>query len=205
MKYPIHEIFYSLQGEGMYAGVPMAFIRLSGCNIDCDFCDTDHSMTEELTVDEILQRIGMYPTRHVVITGGEPLIHDLHELTYALNTNLWITHLETNGTLHSGGGKFGGGNFDWVAVSPKGVVLSSETLMRCNEIKFLVGLPDWEDQMHTILRMFPNELCNTHKMLMPIADGHTVSEQNTKKAIQYCLDWSDFRLCIQMHKYVKVP
>ena len=83
----VNEIFYSLQGEGRYTGTAAIFVRLAGCNMRCDFCDTQHEAYVELTEDEIARQTAKYPARHVVVTGGEPtlqltrsLVDKLHEL-----------------------------------------------------------------------------------------------------------------------------
>ena len=73
-KYKINEIFYSLQGEGYFTGVPAIFIRFSGCNLRCPFCDTDHHSYTEMTAEEIAQAISEYPAETIILTGGEPTL-----------------------------------------------------------------------------------------------------------------------------------
>ena len=68
----VNEIFYSLQGEGRYTGTPAVFVRFSGCNLACDFCDTTHQSGTEMSEDEIIENICRFPAGHVVLTGGEP-------------------------------------------------------------------------------------------------------------------------------------
>jgi len=208
MKYPIAEMFYSLKGEGLYTGMPMSFIRLAGCNLDCEFCDTDYNLTGELTIDEILTHIKKVETKHVVITGGEPLIHDLDSLVNRLHHEGFIIHLETNGTL-----PLQGLTFNWIAVSPKGVAIDSTVIEEFNEIKFLVGLPGWELIVDTLMKKYPNYLGNRLKMVMPIAKSikegdrsiTDISQENTELAINYCLEHPEFRFCAQVHKYIGVP
>src|SRR5271165_3361418 len=82
----ISEIFYSIQGEGELTGVPSAFIRTSGCNLRCSWCDTKYASwaTEgkEMSIDEIVSEVGHFPTEHVVVTGGEPMVaRGIHQLT----------------------------------------------------------------------------------------------------------------------------
>ncbi len=103
---PINELFYSLQGEGRLAGVPSVFVRTSGCNLRCWFCDSYHTSWEPthawLDVDAIIEEIEQYEAAdHVVLTGGEPMIHDASEtLLERLNDRGYHTTVETNGTIY---------------------------------------------------------------------------------------------------------
>ena len=128
----INDIFYSLQGEGRHTGRAAIFIRFSGCNLACSFCDTDFSdyreMTDEQIVEEVLKMVpdkdGEYPM--IVLTGGEPtlqvdekLIDLLHERGFRL------VAMESNGTKNPPA------NLDWLTVSPKKNVM----VKRCQELK----------------------------------------------------------------------
>jgi 7-carboxy-7-deazaguanine synthase len=96
----VNEIFYSLQGESSYSGWPCAFIRLTGCNLRCAYCDTQYAFYEgaEMSVAEILQEIAAYPTRLVLVTGGEPMLQaSVHELFEKLIGNGYTVLLETGG------------------------------------------------------------------------------------------------------------
>lgn len=100
----ISEIFHSIQGEGKLAGVPSVFVRTSGCNLRCVWCDTPYTSWEPegepLSVDVILDRVAEYSTHHVVLTGGEPMIDaDVVELTHRLTGNGYHTTIETAGTV----------------------------------------------------------------------------------------------------------
>ncbi len=101
---PINELFESLQGEGMLAGVPSVFIRTSGCNLRCWFCDSYHTSWEPthawMSLDEILEAVGEFDATHVVLTGGEPLIHEeALELICRLSERGYHITVETNGTI----------------------------------------------------------------------------------------------------------
>jgi 7-carboxy-7-deazaguanine synthase len=98
----VNEIFYSIQGESSYAGQPCAFIRLTGCNLRCSYCDSDYAFLGgmELSVAEILQEIGEYPTRLVLVTGGEPMLQSaVYELFSALLERGYTVLLETGGQV----------------------------------------------------------------------------------------------------------
>lgn len=115
----INEIFYSLQGEGSLAGVPSVFVRLGGCPLRCGWCDTKYAWSEsageEMTIDAIRAKVLSYETRHVVITGGEPMVHvELGALLEAIaDPSLHIT-IETSGIAFVGGLKC-----DLMSISPK--------------------------------------------------------------------------------------
>src|SRR5205814_4340334 len=100
----IAEIFYSIQGEGILAGVPSAFVRTSGCNLRCWFCDTPYTSWnpegEELAVAAIVDRVSLFPTQHVVLTGGEPLLApQLEELCRSLRERRMHITIETAATV----------------------------------------------------------------------------------------------------------
>lgn len=116
---PINEVFYSLQGEGKLAGVPTVFVRTSGCNLRCWFCDSYHTSWEPthawMAIDEIVEEVAEYPEAdHVVLTGGEPLLHDASvELLARLGAAGYHTTVETNGTIYRDA------DIDLASISPK--------------------------------------------------------------------------------------
>ncbi|MWV39330.1 7-carboxy-7-deazaguanine synthase QueE [Natrialba sp. INN-245] len=117
-RLPINELFCSLQGEGTLAGVPSAFVRTSGCNLRCWFCDSSHTSWEPthawLGLEEILAEVESYGIDHVVLTGGEPLIHDRSvDLLEKFADKGYHTTVETNGTIYRDA------PIDLASISPK--------------------------------------------------------------------------------------
>ena len=115
---PINELFCSLQGEGRLAGVPSVFVRTSGCNLRCWFCDSYHTSWEPTgdwySVEELVAAVGEYDADHVVVTGGEPLVHDATvDLLATLDEQGYHITVETNGTIHVDA------PIDLASVSPK--------------------------------------------------------------------------------------
>ena len=104
----ISEIFYSIQGEGELTGVPSVFVRTSGCNLRCNWCDTPYASWnpegQQMTVEEILAAIATHPAKHVVLTGGEPMIAPgIHELAFHLQERGYHITIETAATVRPGG------------------------------------------------------------------------------------------------------
>jgi 7-carboxy-7-deazaguanine synthase len=98
----INEIFYSIQGEGLLAGTPTIFLRTTGCNLRCSFCDTKYAYSEgtEMTLEEILKKIKEYPSKNICITGGEPLLQqETTTLIDILIDKKYMICLETNGSI----------------------------------------------------------------------------------------------------------
>ena len=117
MKYPVMEQFQTLQGEGIFAGHSAYFIRLGGCDVGCVWCDVkdswDASAHPQLELEDILEKVKNSPSRIVVITGGEPTMHDLKPLCDGIKSLGKNTHIETAGT------NIIEGDLDWVCLSPK--------------------------------------------------------------------------------------
>lgn len=109
----VNEIFYSLQGEGYWTGTPAVFIRFSGCNLKCPFCDTNHQPYVEMTEEEIMDEVKKYPADLVVITGGEPALQLNNKMVELLHNAEKTVAVETNGTKELP--KW----VDWITVSPK--------------------------------------------------------------------------------------
>ena len=115
---PVNELFYSLQGEGTLVGTPSVFVRTSGCNLRCWFCDSYHTSWEPtgawLSVDDVIERVAEFDADHVVLTGGEPLVHEASvDLLDRLSARGYHTTVETNGTIYRDAA------IDLASVSPK--------------------------------------------------------------------------------------
>ncbi len=136
----INEIFYSLQGEGLRQGEPTVFIRLSGCNLKCDFCDTQYAWENglDMSVDQICNEVEdirrFHPSRWICITGGEPLFQDISSLTQQLKADKWKIQVETNGIIYKNL------TVDWYTVSPKPeeYFVHSEYTNSAKEVKLVV-------------------------------------------------------------------
>ena len=129
------ETFYSIQGEGFYAGRPAHFIRLGGCDVGCGWCDVkeswDHGEHEIINVNKIVS--GVNNEGIVVVTGGEPLMWDMNILTKELKKNKNSVHLETSGA-HDVSGKW-----DWICLSPKRKKLPKPEIYKlANELKVII-------------------------------------------------------------------
>lgn len=109
----IKEIFYSLQGEGAFTGRPAVFVRFSGCNLACPFCDTDFKGGEAYTEDTLIGALEEFPCKFIVFTGGEPTLQLTESLIAKLHKRGYYLAMETNGTRPYPKG------IDWVTVSPK--------------------------------------------------------------------------------------
>ena len=134
--YRVNEIFYSLQGEGFWTGTPMVFVRFSGCNLRCPFCDTDHREGRPMRVEEIVQAVRAAGScKRVCLTGGEPLLQLDRELVDALHQAGYTLHLETNGTRPVPEG------VDWVTLSPKEDFVSGGKVVveKADELKLVLA------------------------------------------------------------------
>lgn len=201
MRYPIAETFVSLQGEGQWTGHSMFFIRFSGCNLNCDFCDTDFTEKKKLSEYDLLQLADDAGVGRIVLTGGEPTLRKLKPLCNLLKKNGYMIHIETNGTNPISGWT------DWITVSPKNTDLDPATMQCANEVKFLCGLPKWKTLIEKIRSRYE---INCKFLLMPIALGkhdrywnrteRDLIKENAQNAIQYCLEHPEFTFCPQMHK-----
>lgn len=187
---PVNEIFYSIQGEGQWIGKPMAFIRLSGCNLNCSFCDTKHKKNKKMSYEQILKTLDKWPCSRVCITGGEPCLHTIEPLLSLLHQKGLKVHLETNGTLPLPI------NCDWITWSPKGLE-DWPPYFSIKEVKFLCGIKDWEKIIKKLERQYGIDW-NPLWWLQPIG------LEWEKVAYQYCLEHPWISYSCQIHKKIEV-
>lgn len=188
--YKINEIFYSLQGEGFYTGTPSVFVRFSGCNLSCPFCDTDHNQGVMMTADEIAAAVNAYPASHVVLTGGEPSLFVDDELTAAFQGH--FIAMETNGTHPVAAG------VDWITMSPKSDFVdgAEPVLTECDELKLVYTGQNLDRYASFAAR---------HHFLQPCDYGDAGKNRLLlKECIQACLDNPVWRLSLQTHKYLDI-
>lgn len=130
----VNDIFYSLQGEGRNTGRAAVFIRLAGCNLRCPFCDTEFNDYREMSDEDIIAAIVPWPSRFVVLTGGEPTLQVDDAFIALLHANGYEVAMETNGTRPAPAAT------DWLTVSPKEAFTGGKgrlAVTRCNELKCL--------------------------------------------------------------------
>jgi len=176
----INEIFYSIQGEGFFTGTPAIFIRFSGCNLNCDFCDTQHHDGEMMSKEDILAKITGYPSCHLILTGGEPaLFIDFEFVQFFKNAGYFI-QIETNGTCPLPQ------NIDWVTCSPKEKLL----LQEADELKVV-----YTGQNLLEFENFKAQHC----YLQPC------SMTNTAEVVDYVKSNPQWKLSVQQHKLLDIP
>lgn len=195
MLYSINEIFYSIQGEGRNTGMPAWFVRLAGCNLKCDFCDTDFSEKMKRTAEGILQCISPSPCKNVIITGGEPTIQDLKPLLKLLKHHGYYVAIETNGTNSLLQYRIEG-LLDWVTVSPKAAPVQVNIEVDCliDEIKIV-----WPNQLVFNQSQFVQA---KYYYIQPCDDEFLAT--NTAEAIEVVKNNPKWRLSIQMQKVLKI-
>ena len=195
------EHFYTLQGEGFHQGRAAYFVRLGGCDVGCVWCDVkdswDANAHPKMTVDEIVNTVinNSSPKKGlVVITGGEPLMHDLTQLTTSLQTAGFETNIETSGAYPLSG------NWNWICLSPKKFKAPLPSVIPfANELKVVVfNKSDFEWAEKYAAQVSP--ACKLY--LQPEWDKASIV---TPMIIEYIKQHPEWELSLQIHKYIHVP
>ncbi|MBA4139561.1 MAG: 7-carboxy-7-deazaguanine synthase QueE [Segetibacter sp.] len=197
-KLPVMEAFYTIQGEGFHQGRAAYFIRLAGCNVNCFWCDVKESWDADkhpkISVDNIVQQACAVPARLAVITGGEPLMHNLDELTYQLQSEGFETNIETSGSFPLSG------TWNWICISPKKFKPpTAEALHHANELKVVIYNKNdfaWAESHANQVK----ENCKLY--LQPEWEKAPVI---TPSIIDYIKQNPKWELSLQIHKYINVP
>ena len=196
----INEIFYSLQGEGHHEGYPSVFVRFSGCNLDCPFCDTRHEEGIFMDDDAIVRAINLYSADWIVLTGGEPALWIDNDFVHLLKraTGKKIA-IETNGTRPVPE------SIDWVTVSPKsglaGVENANIEVKHANEIK-VVDLGQNLDQYFDLP-------CKGEDTIMYLQPCYVPDEEQFKRnrlsTVSRVLANPKWTLSVQLHRFLDIP
>ncbi len=195
---PVMEHFYTLQGEGFHQGKAAYFIRLGGCDVGCVWCDVKDSWDADkhpkLKVESLKLKVKETPAEIVVVTGGEPLMYNLDELTNELRSAGLKTHIETSGAYPLSG------SWDWICLSPKKFKAPlPEVLPHANELKVIIFNKsdfDWAEKYAALVSS------NCKLYLQPEWDK---ASQMTPLIIEYIKANPKWELSLQIHKYINVP
>lgn len=195
---PVMEQFYTIQGEGFHQGRAAYFIRLAGCDVGCVWCDVkeswDKSKHPSKPVGDIIAPLDNIASKLVIITGGEPLMYDLGELTRSLQMNGFETNIETSGAYPLSG------TWNWICVSPKKFKAPlPEVLEKADELKVVIFHPsdfEWAEKHAAMVK--PG--CKLY--LQPEWDKAAAI---TPSIIDYIKENPKWTLCLQIHKYINVP
>ena len=197
-RLPVMEAFYTLQGEGIHQGKAAFFIRLAGCDVGCHWCDVKESWDESihplLFTDDIVAEASSYPARLVVITGGEPLLHNLDTLTQKLKVAGFEVNIETSGSSAFSG------QFDWICLSPKKFKAPTEEAYKlAHELKVIV-------YNHTDLQWAEQEAAKVSpdcKLLLQ--PEWSKREKMMPLIIEYVKANPKWMVSLQTHKYMDIP
>jgi len=195
---PVMEHFYTLQGEGFHQGKAAYFIRLAGCDVGCVWCDVkeswDLSKHPLYTTNQLVDFVQQTPARIVVITGGEPLMHNLTKLTAELQESGLQTHIETSGAYPLTG------SLNWICLSPKKFKAPlPEVVKKADELKVVIYHKsdfDWAEKYAAQV----SAQCKLY--LQPEWDK---AAEVTPLIIDYIKTHPQWQLSLQVHKYINVP
>ena len=195
---PLMEHFYTIQGEGFHQGKAAYFIRLAGCDVGCVWCDVKESWKTDhhpvCSVLSIIEAVQTTPAKVCVITGGEPLMHNLDYLTLSLKEIGKATHIETSGAHPLSG------HWDWICLSPKKFMAPlPEFYPLANELKIIIYNQsdfDWAEtyasKMSENCKLFLQPEWSRESKMLP-------------EIIRYVKDNPRWQISLQTHKYMQIP
>lgn len=192
------EHFYTIQGEGYYQGRAAYFVRLGGCDVGCPWCDVkeswDASIHPQMSVAEIVAEIVDSGAKICVITGGEPLMYDLNELTTALRNNNIRSHVETSGAYPARG------VFDWITVSPKRYKPPVDSILPlASELKVVINHRNdfrWAES-------YAAKVSADCKLYL--SPEWEQQEEMAPEMIEYVKEHQQWEISLQIHKYLSIP
>lgn len=195
---PLMEAFYTIQGEGYHQGKAAYFIRLGGCDVGCHWCDVKESWDAEkfpgIMVEEIVKEASRFPGKMAVVTGGEPLMHNLNYLTGQLHLKGFQTNIETSGAYPLSG------TWDWICLSPKKFKAPlPEVVSRANELKVIIYNKSdfkWAESF------LPHINASCKLYLQP---EWSRSEEMIPLLVDYVKDNPQWEVSLQLHKYMNIP
>ena len=195
---PLMEEFYTIQGEGYNTGKAAYFIRLGGCDVGCHWCDVKESWDAELhaltPALQIVENAGKYPSKAVVVTGGEPLIYNLDFLTGKLKEKGIKTFIETSGAYPLSG------YWDWICLSPKKFKAPQlKVVQMANELKVIIfNKSDFE-----FAEQNAKLVSNTCKLYLQ--PEWSKSKEMTPLIVAYVMDNPHWEISLQTHKFLNIP
>jgi 7-carboxy-7-deazaguanine synthase len=195
---PVVEIFPTIQGEGFHTGKGAVFIRLAGCDICCNWCDSkeswDAGQWPGMDPEEIMLQTDRFAIRDVIVSGGEPLQHDLTHLTSLLKEKGFRTFLETSGAYPLTG------EWYWICLSPKKNALPLPSIYElASELKMVI-VTETDFARAEQCRSLVSGSC-----LLYLQPEWSVREKIIPEITAYILKNPDWMLSLQSHKYIGIP
>lgn len=198
MPLPVMESFYTIQGEGYWQGSAAYFIRLGGCDVGCVWCDVKESWDvtahPSRTIKSLLTEVKTTAAKIVVVTGGEPLMHNLENLTRIFKENGLQLNIETSGSSPLSG------EWDWICLSPKKFKKPlPDILLRASELKIIIynksdfkWAEEYASQVNNNCKLYLQPEWSRHKEMTPLI-------------VDYVKQNPQWKICVQVHKYIDVP
>lgn len=195
---PLVEEFYTLQGEGYHTGKAAYFIRIGGCDIGCSWCDAKFTWNPKnfppVAVEKVVENALKYPTKVMVVTGGEPSLYPLDYLCTKLKENGLDTHVETSGAYPLSG------QWDWICLSPKPQQPPVNGIhMKADELKVIISKPEdfeWAQEnaakVKSACKLYLQPEWSVHKKMVPLI-------------VDFVMKNPKWQISLQAHKFMNIP